>query len=213
MPVKSPLKAVIFDFGGVLVRTRSEHLRTAWEQRLGLPPGGASELVFGGERGAAVQHGHMTDEAHWQWLGEHLGLNAADLASLRADFFAEDILDLTLLAYVDRLRAAGYHLGLLSNAGDNARWIFGERFPVLPHFDSVTISAEEGVMKPDPRIFAIALRRADAAPGEAVFVDDFAANVEGARAVGMLAVHFRTTEQTIAALAELTGVAPAEPGA
>ncbi len=158
------LKAIIFDFGGVLVRTRSQHLRTAWEQRLGLPPGGAEALIFGGERGTAVQHGRITDEAHWQWLGSHLGLGPADLAALRTDFFAEDFLDTDLLAYADRLRSAGFHLGLLSNAGDNARWIFGERFAVLPHFDSVTISAEEGVMKPAPRIFEIALARAGAAP-------------------------------------------------
>ncbi len=32
------LKAVIFDFGGVLVRTRSQSLRAAWEERLGLRP-------------------------------------------------------------------------------------------------------------------------------------------------------------------------------
>ena len=130
-----------------------------------------------------------------------------DLASLRVAFFAEDILDTRLLAYVDRLRGAGYHLGLLSNAGDNARWIFGpERFNVLPHFDSVTISAEEGVMKPHPRIFEIALARAGVQPGEAVFVDDFLANVEGARQVGMLGIHFLCGDQALRELASLTGV-------
>lgn len=201
------LKAVIFDFGGVLVRTRSQHLRAAWEQRLGLAPGGAEELIFGGERGRAVQHGRITDEAHWQWLGQHLGLSAADLAALRGDFFAEDVLDEELLAYVDQLRAAGYHLGLLSNVGDNGRWIFGAaKYDILAHFDSATLSAEEGVMKPDPRIFKIALARAGAQPSEAVFVDDFVRNVEGARAVGMSGIHFRTTEQTLAELAALTGV-------
>ncbi len=202
------LRAIIFDFGGVLVRTRSQHRRAAWEQRLGLAPGGAEALVFGGERGHAVQHGRTTDEAHWQWLGEHLGLGAEDLDALRADFFAEDVLDTELLAYVDRLRAAGLHVGLLSNVGDNGRAVFREKYGVLDHFDSVTTSAEEGVMKPDPRIFRIALERAGVQPGEAVFVDDFVANVEGARRVGMLAVHFRTPEQAVAELAELTGVTP-----
>lgn len=211
MPLKTShqLKAVILDFGGVLVRTRSQHLRTSWEKRLGLAPGEASTLIFGGERGIAVQHGHVTDEAHWQWLGARLGLSAEDLAAFRVDFFAEDFLDTELLAYADRLHAAGYHLGLLSNAGGNARRVFGKRFDVLPHFDSVTISAEEGVMKPDPRIFEIALRRAGAEPHEAVFVDDFATNVEGARQVGMLAIHFHSTEQTMRELAQFTGVSPA----
>lgn len=202
------LKAVIFDFGGVLVRTRSQHRRAAWEQRLGLAPGGAEALIFGGERGSAVQHGRTTNEAHWQWLGEHLGLTAEDLAAFQMDFFTEDVLDTRLLAYADRLRGAGFHVGLLSNVGDNGRTVFGERYHVLDHFDSVTLSAEEGVMKPDPRIFEIALGRAGVQPGEAVFVDDFGANVEGARRVGMQAIHFQSTDQVLRELAELTGVTP-----
>ncbi len=200
------IKAVIFDFGGVLVRTRSQRLRTHWEERLGLAPGDLAVLVFTGENRAAVQHGTITDDAHWEWLGSRLGLTPTDLAQLRADFFSEDILDGELLAYVDRLRAAGLHLGLLSNASDVARRIFEEKYDLLRHFDSVTISAEEGIMKPDPRIFQLALARAGAQPHEAVFVDDFPANVEGARAVGMHAVHFRTAEQAMGELAALTGV-------
>lgn len=200
------LKAVIFDFGGVLVRTRSRDLRTAWEQRLGLAPGTASAIVFDGERGRAAQHGWVTDADHWRWIGQQLAVDDATLADFRRDFFSEDFLDLDLIAYIDRLRAGGYHLGLLSNAGDNARHIFTEVYPVLPHFDSVTISAEEGVMKPDPRIFQVALARAGVQPREAVFVDDVAENVEGARAVGMLGVHFRDPVVAISELAALTGV-------
>ncbi len=200
------LKAVIFDFGGVLVRTHDQSLRAAWEQRLGLAPGGASTIVFEGERGRAAQHGWITDADHWRWIGQQLAVDDATLAQFRADFFRHDILDLALIAYIDRLRAAGYHLGLLSNASDGARRIFTEVYPVLPHFDSVTISAEEGVMKPDPRIFQVALARAGVQPHEAVFVDDVAENVAGARAVGMSGVHFCGSAAAISELAALTGV-------
>ncbi len=200
------LKAVIFDFGGVLVRTRSQDLRSRWEHRLGLAPGEASDIVFGGESGMAAQHGHITDERHWRWVAQRLDLGPEDLAAFRHDFFAEDSLDTELLAYVDRLHGAGYHLGLLSNMADNARVIFGEKYEILSHFDSVTISSEEGIMKPDAAIFEIALARAGVDPGEAVFVDDFVANVEGARRVGMLGIHFRDTKQAVAELAALTGV-------
>lgn len=200
------LRAIIFDFGGVLVRTRSQALRSCWEQRLGLAPGEASEIVFGGESGTAAQHGHITDETHWGWIARRLDLAPAELAAFRRDFFAEDILDTALLAYVDRLRSAGYHLGLLSNMADNARTLFGDKYGILSHFDSVTISSEEGIMKPDPAIFEIALARAGVAPAETVFVDDFVANVEGARRAGLLGIHFRNTPQVVAQLAVLTGV-------
>lgn len=53
-------------------------------------------------------------------------------------------------------------------------------------------------MKPDPRIFELAAERVGVRPGEIVFVDDFAPNVEAARAIGMLAVLFETTAQVIA---------------
>ncbi len=200
------LRAIIFDFGGVLVRTRSQVLRSSWEQRLGLAPGEAPEIVFGGESGTAAQRGRITNETHWSWIAQRLGLTPAELSAFRRDFFAEDILDTALLAYVDCLRYAGYHLGLLSNMADNARALFGDKYGILSHFDSVTVSSEEGIMKPDSAIFEIALARAGVAPAEAVFVDDFVANVEGARQVGLLGIHFRNTQQVVAELSVLTGV-------
>lgn len=201
-----PLKATLFDFGGVLVRTRSQHLRAAWEEKLGLPPGRASAIVFGSDSSRNAQHGWITDAEHWRWIGETLALDALDLAAFQHDFFAEDILDTELLAYVDRLRAAGYHTGLLSNASDNARSIFIDRYGLASHFDSMTISAEEGVMKPHERIFRVALARAGACPSEAIFVDDFAENVDGARAIGMLGLHFSDPADACAELRRLTGV-------
>lgn len=201
-----PLKALIFDFGGVLVRTRSQHLRVAWETRLGLPPGGASTVVFGSASARAAQHGWITDAEHWEWISRTLQLDAMTLARFREDFFAEDILDTELLAHIDRLRTAGYHLGLLSNAADCARHVFTTQYRIADHFDSITISAEEGMMKPDPRIFHIALARAAARPAEAVFVDDFAENVAGARALGLIGLHFQDAAVARRELIALTGV-------
>ena len=150
-----PLKAVIFDFGGVLARTRSQHLRQTWEHRLSLRPGEASELVFGGESGRAAQHGWISDTEHWAFIQRRLELDDATLAQFRRDFFAEDGIDTDLLAYIDRLRS-GSRVGLLSNATTSARRFFTES-GIAAHFDAITISGEEGVMKPDERIYRIAL--------------------------------------------------------
>lgn len=201
-----PIRAVIFDFGGVLVRTRSQHLRAAWEARLGLAPGTASAIVFNSEGGRAAQLGQITNAAHWQWVGEALGLQGEELARFRHDFFAEDVLDRALLAYIDRLAAAGLHIGLLSNATDNARAVFANKYGLLSHFHSVTISAEEGMMKPDPRIFYIALARAGTQPAETVFVDDFAENIAAAQALGMIALHFQDPLSAQQELQRITGV-------
>jgi epoxide hydrolase-like predicted phosphatase len=198
------LKAVIFDFGGVLVRTRSQQLRAAWEQRLGLHPGEASELVFGGESGRAAQHGWISDTEHWAFIQGRLGLDEATLAEFRRDFFAEDGIDTDLLAYIDRMRS-GYRVGLLSNATADARRFFTAS-GIAAHFDAITISGEEGVMKPDERIYHIALGRLSVKPNEAIFVDDFSENVVAARTLGMLGVHFTDPQQARRELMILTGV-------
>ena len=198
------LKAVIFDFGGVLVRTRSQHLRQTWEQRLGLRPGEASELVFGGESGRAAQHGWISDAEHWAFIQRRLELDDATLAQFRRDFFAEDGIDTDLLAYVDRLRS-GYQVGLLSNATSTARRFFKES-GIVGHFDAITISGEEGVMKPDERIYRIAVGRLNVTLNEAIFVDDFSENVVAARTLGMMGVHFTDPQQARRELMILTGV-------
>lgn len=60
------------------------------------------------------------------------------------------------------------------------------------------VSAEEGVSKPDRRIYLNACQRLDVDPTRAVFVDDKLANVEGAGAVGMQAIHFTSPSDTVA---------------
>ena len=47
--MSSPIRAVLFDVGGVLVRTFDHSGRQQWEARLGLPPGGAEALVLNSE--------------------------------------------------------------------------------------------------------------------------------------------------------------------
>ena len=199
------LKAIIFDFGDVLVRTVDESRRVAWEQKLSLTPGQAEQIVFGGEMRWTVQLGQVSAAEHWRWVQLRLGLDEATLARFRDDFFADDRLDAGLIAYIGRLRGH-YHLGLLSNAMSSARQEFTTRYDIIRYFDSVTISAEEGVMKPDPAIYRIALARAGVAPEEALFVDDMLRNVEGARAIGMAAIHYVEPSVARRQLVALTGI-------
>lgn len=67
-----------------------------------------------------------------------------------------------------------------------------ELWPFLNSFDGVVVSGEVGLLKPHPEIFMKLIGDYDLDARECVFIDDVPANVEGARAVGMQAVHFRT---------------------
>jgi HAD superfamily hydrolase (TIGR01509 family) len=76
-------------------------------------------------------------------------------------------------------------------------------YPLADAFDLIVGSAYQRVMKPAPEIFLWTLAQLGREPHEAVFIDDFAHNIEGARAVGMAAIHFRPGTDLVAELAAL----------
>jgi epoxide hydrolase-like predicted phosphatase len=163
-------------------------------------------LVFNGESGRQAQLGQKSFQAHWLWLREQFGLNEAGLADMRRDFFAGDHLNEPLLEQIKRLRQAGYRTGLLSNLADDARQLWSEVYPFIEFFDGVVISCEVGIMKPDPRVYQLAAESLGVRPEEAVFIDDFIENVEGARRAGMQAIHFIDPVLAQRQLTELTGI-------
>jgi putative hydrolase of the HAD superfamily len=103
------------------------------------------------------------------------------------------------MSYIRSLRPR-YCTGIISNAWDDVRAMIQNRWKMADAFDQVFLSAEVKICKPDPRIFQIALESLAVLPEEAVFIDDFPRNIEGARAVGMHAIQFRSSEQIRAEL-------------
>lgn len=196
------IKAVIFDVGGVLVRTHDHSHRRRWERRLGLEKGQSEAIVFGGEMGTKAQGGAVTTEALWEWIGRRLALDDEALRAFRRDFWAGDALDEELVAYIRSLRP-DHQTAIISNATDNLHHALAEVFNIADAFDVIVGSAEEKVMKPEPEIFHRTLKRLGREPDEAVFIDDHPENVAGARSVGMHAIHFREGMDVPAALARL----------
>jgi putative hydrolase of the HAD superfamily len=93
-----------------------------------------------------------------------------------------------VLSTLERLRDAGLTLGVVSNFEEWLERLL-ESLGVTRYFEVRVISGVEGVEKPDPRIFRLALERTGTAPKEAVYVGDSPAfDVEPAQAVGMFAV-------------------------
>lgn len=200
------IKAVIFDVGGVLIRTEDPAPRRALEIKYNLEPGQAEYLAFNSEMGRAAQRGEITTAELWARVGERLGMSGDEPMTFYKTFFAGDFLDTGLMAFIRSLRPR-YRTGIISNAQDNLHQVLGEFYPVIDAFDVVVGSAYEGVMKPDPAIYRAALARLGVEPGEAVFIDDFAHNIAGAEAVGMHGIHFTPGLDLPAALAQL-GVTP-----
>ena len=96
-----------------------------------------------------------------------------------------------MAALVDELDAAGVPLFAITNFSGEFWWPFRAREAAMfDRFRGIVVSGDEGVVKPDPAIYQLALARFGLAADEAVFVDDVPANVAGAEAVGMHAVLF-----------------------
>ena len=165
-------------------------MRQGLEERLGLSPGQADELVFGGEMGTAAQLGEISSKELWAWVGTQLGLDEAGVIRFREAFFGGDHLDTALVNFIRSLHAAGYQTAIISNAMDDLNHVVTDLYPMADAFDLIVGSAYEGIMKPDATIFERTLERLGRQPEETIFVDDFAHNIEGARAVGMHGVHF-----------------------
>jgi len=198
---------LIFDWGGVLMRTEDDRGRRYWEAQLGLPAGAADRAVFESAAWREAQLGLCTVGECWTAIGRSLGLTPTRLAQFRRDFWAGDQLNRPLIQRIHRWRAAGSpvaKIALLSNYSPELDNLLDEH-QVRSLFNPVIVSAYEGIMKPASRLFWRALNRIGVSPAEALFVDDFSGNVAGARSVGLHAVQFRDTQQ---ASEEITRLLP-----
>jgi putative hydrolase of the HAD superfamily len=101
------------------------------------------------------------------------------------------------------LRAAGFSIALLSNSWGCDEYPRAD-FPGL--FDTVVLSGEVGMRKPEKEIFLHAAETLGLAPAECVFIDDMEANVAAAQACGMTGVLHTETAGTAQALQDLLGV-------
>jgi glucose-1-phosphatase len=202
LPRPAAVRAVVWDLGGVILRTVDWTRRSQWEDRLGLPRMQLTRMVFESETSRRATLGQATDDDVWYSLTAALSLDPTTTQQLRRDFFADDRIDATLMEFIRRLRAR-VQVGMITNAWPGVRHALETTFAIAGAFDPLIVSAEVGMAKPDPRIYQLALERLGVEPAEAVFVDDFEDNVAGARWVGMQAVHFTTAAQAMSAVRAL----------
>lgn len=96
-------------------------------------------------------------------------------------------------------------LALLTNSGPNTRATLVPRHGLERWFPVIVISAEEGLSKPHPDIYRRTCERLGKSPAECLFVDDRPSNVAGAEAVGLAAIRFASSDETIPLVRERLG--------
>ena len=198
------IKAVIFDLGGVIVRTDQPAARTQLAASLGKTYAELDKIVFGSLLAQQAEEGLVRPDAVWEAICQTLGLPIDEADAFRLAFFGGDVVDFELVHLIRQL-GERYTTAALSNTWltDLERYLVEDMQVPADTFDVIISSAAVGIAKPKPAVFELALQRCGAAPHQAVFVDDNEDNIKAARALGMHTVHFRSTQQARAELLAL----------
>jgi 2-haloacid dehalogenase len=106
------------------------------------------------------------------------------------------------VAILEELKGAGYELHALTNWSAETFPHARVRFSFLERFETILVSADVGLIKPDPAIFRLLLERIGRAPAECIYIDDNPKNVAAAAALGFDAIAFQSAPQLRAALAD-----------
>ena len=191
-----PIRAVVFDIGGVLEFTPPMGMAEKWEDHLGLGHGELPERL--GAVFAAGNVGALTEAEIHERIGQILGLGPARVDALMADLWTEyhGTPNTELTTYFAGLRPA-YRTGIISNSFVGAREREQERYGFEQMADEIIYSHEVGISKPDPRIYELAFRRLGVLPEEMIFLDDLEPNVEAACDLGAHGILFTGTAQAI----------------
>lgn len=138
-------------------------------------------------------YGYISYDEYLAKTAEVLGLQPSDIEKMLRE---KHVRNKELVAYIKELRAKGeYKLGMLSNIGERTmQELFGEELHEL--FDTVVLSYQEGLAKPNPVIFTLMAERIGLRPEECVMIDDLADNCEGAEVAGMQSIQHTSNERT-----------------
>jgi len=199
-----PIRAVFFDFGGVIMRTEYQAPRQKLAERFNMDYDELDRAVFGSDSARRASVGEITEEAHWASVLKRFKQPASEMQAFRDHFFGGDVVDRKLVEYIRSLRGE-FHTGLISNAWSGLRE-FITKEKLIDLFDTVIISAEIGVTKPSARIYEVALDQAKVGAGDAVFVDDMPINIEACEKVGMKGILFNDPEKSLSRLDQLLKV-------
>jgi len=198
---RTPVRAVVFDFGGVIssfdvgIFLRKIALRTdKTVEEIG-------SLIYGSKLPVLYESGRISSTEFFARLSELCGLRMSEEEFVSAFTAIFTPIEPT----VDLIRGlkGRYRLGLLSNTNE---WHFRrhiENLPVFRLFDTVTVSYEVKEMKPGERIYRDALDKLGLPPEACVFIDDIEENVAAARTLSMRAIRYEGHDRLVAALAEM----------
>ena len=190
------IKAVIYDMGGVFLRTEDLTSRTELARKYGLTRIQLEDLVFDSESAIQATFGKVSAELHWKIVCDTLSVPEAERNEFQDTFWKGDELDLELVNFLGSLRPER-KTGLLSNAWTGAKEALTNKHHCPDVFDVAIFSYEISLAKPDQAIYQLILSKLEVQPGEAIFLDDNKNNIAAACSLGINGIQFKNREQAI----------------
>ncbi len=186
------IKAVVFDFGGVLAKEGFHEGLKAIGRKNGLDP----DLFFEHADALIYETGYLTgraeEPAYWETLRERTGITGSD-EELRKEILTRFVLRPRMLATVDRLRSRGFIVVMLS---DQTNWLdeLDRETALSGHFDRVFNSFKIHKSKREAAVFRDICAVLGADPSETLFIDDNIGHIRRAAAAGLQTIHFTAFE-------------------
>ena len=189
------VKTIIFDWGGVLIEDPAPAMLNYFADSLGLRSEALHRVARDLEaKFLKFQKGIVSEETIWEKLCFKLSVQKPGTPSLWGEAFRwvykprEEMFSLACA-----LKERGYKTGLLSNTEIPAmKYFYEQRYDM---FDAAIFSCVVGMLKPERRIYEIALEQLETQPNDAVFIDDRKDFIDGAKDVGINTILFISPSQ------------------
>ncbi|HEY6551538.1 MAG TPA: HAD family phosphatase [Solirubrobacterales bacterium] len=199
------IEAIVCDFGGVLTTPLVESFM-AFQDQTGI----TTETLGKAMRAAAeangdnplfeMERGEITEVAFLETLTDHLEPllgHRPEMHRFKEIYFEALEPNPEMIDLMRALKDEGYRMAMLTNNVREWEPLWRAMLPVDEIFETVVDSGFVGCRKPESRIYELTLERIDQHAETCLFVDDVLVNCEGARKVGLNAVHFQENEQAI----------------
>jgi len=195
------VKAVVFDWGGVLIDNPEEGLRKYISRVLGVGVKRVREAFL--EFEIPFQDGSVSEGEIWGNIFDKLGIESIEYKKLWTDAVKEIFHDRKdMFELLVGLKKKGYKIGFLSNTEKTtAEYFLDENYD--KYFDVVMFSWNEGMMKPNLEIYKKLLKNLGLKAEEVVFVDDKKENIDGANEVGIHGILYKSYDKLIDSLEKL----------
>lgn len=196
------LRNVIFDFGGVLVSWRPQEIIDSFYAEPELRDALRAH-AFQHDDWLAMDRGTLEEPVIVRRIAARMARPEAEIWELFAHIREALAPIEPTVELLHELRGRGYKLYGLSNMSEPIFAHLGARHEFFNLFDGIVVSAAVKLIKPEPGIYEHLRTRFAVDFAESVFIDDLQRNVEAARALGLPAIQFASTEQVRAELEPL----------